>query len=103
MTRFRLLSSNSFQLLLPRAAQPLYDRVVGNGLPLVDREGRAVTFLKMLRIVLWSFFGVRKGSSHQADMAAIKLPFLPLVAIGLAGGLGVFLFCLARFATTAAH
>jgi hypothetical protein len=72
-------------------------------LPLVNREGCAVTFLRMLRIVLWSFFGVRKGASHQADMAAIKLPFLPLVAIGLAGGFGVLLFCLARFATTVAH
>ncbi|MGF6777187.1 hypothetical protein P3T21_002387 [Paraburkholderia sp. GAS334] len=72
-------------------------------MPLVNREGCAVTFLRMLRIVLWSFFGVGKGASHQADMAAIKLPFLPLVAIGLAGGFGVLLFCLARFATTVAH
>lgn len=72
-------------------------------MPLANHEGCAVTFLRMLRIVLWSFFGVRKGASHQADMAAIKLPFLPLVAIGLAGGFGVVLFCLARFATTVAH
>jgi len=57
----------------------------------------------MLRVVLWSFFGVRKGASHQADMAAIKLPLLPLVAIGLAGGFGALLFGLARLATTVAH
>jgi hypothetical protein len=57
----------------------------------------------MLRIVLWSFFGVRKSASHQADMAAIKLSLLPLVAIGLAAGFGAVLFCLARFATTVAH
>jgi hypothetical protein len=57
----------------------------------------------MLRIVLWSFFGVRKSASHQADMAAIKLPLLPLVAIGLAAAFGTLLFCLARLATTVAH
>jgi hypothetical protein len=62
-----------------------------------------MTFLRMLRIVLWSFVGVRKSASHQADMAAIKLPLLPIVAIGLAAGFGALLFCLARLATTVAH
>jgi hypothetical protein len=62
-----------------------------------------MTFPRMVRVVLWSFFGIRKGASHQADMAAIKLPLLPLVAIGLAGGFGALLFCLARLATTVAH
>jgi hypothetical protein len=62
-----------------------------------------MAFLRMLRIVLWSFFGVRKGASHQDDMVAIKLPLLPLVAIGLAGGFGALLFGLARLATTVAH
>jgi len=57
----------------------------------------------MLRIVLWSFFGVRKSASHQADMAAVKLPLLPVVAIGLAGGFGALLFGLARLASTVAH
>jgi hypothetical protein len=57
----------------------------------------------MLRIVLWSFFGVRKSASHQADMAAVKLPLLPVIAIGLAGGFGALLFCLARLASTVAH
>ena len=62
-----------------------------------------MTLLRMLRIVLWSFFGVRKSASHQADMAAVKLPLLPVIAIGLAGGFGVLLFCLARLASTVAH
>jgi hypothetical protein len=60
-------------------------------------------FLGMLRIVLWSFFGVRKGASHEIDMAAIKLPLLPVVAIGLAGSFGALLFFLARLATAVAH
>ncbi|MDB5836368.1 MAG: hypothetical protein JWR14_6198 [Caballeronia sp.] len=62
-----------------------------------------MAFLRMLRIVLWSFFGVRRSASHQADMAAVKLPFLPLVAIGLAGGFGALLFGLAQLASTVAH
>ena len=62
-----------------------------------------MSFLSMLRIVLWSFFGVRKSASHQADMAAIKLPLLPFVAVALAAGFGGILFCLARFATMLAH
>ena len=39
--------------------------------------------VRMLRIVLWSFFGVRKGASHQADIASVKLPLLPVVAVTL--------------------
>jgi hypothetical protein len=62
-----------------------------------------VAFLRMLRIVLWSFFGVRKSASHQVDMATVKLPLLPVVAIGLAGGFGALLFGLARLASTVAH
>jgi hypothetical protein len=62
-----------------------------------------MAFLRMLRIVLWSFFGVRKSASHQSDMAAVKLPLLPVIAIGLAGGVGALLFGLARLATTVAH
>ncbi len=62
-----------------------------------------MALFRMLRIVLWSFFGVRKSASHQADIAAIKLPLLPVVAVGLAAGFGGILFCLARFATTFAH
>lgn len=62
-----------------------------------------MTFLKMLRIVFWSFFGVRKRASHQADMAGVNISLLPLVAIGLAACFGGLLFGLARLAVLAAH
>jgi nitrate reductase NapE component len=62
-----------------------------------------VNFLKLLRIVAWSFFGVRKRASHQADMATVKLPLLPVVAVALAGGFGALLFSLARIAASVAH
>ena len=59
--------------------------------------------LKMTRIVLWSFFGIRRGASHQTDMAGVKLPLLPLVAVVLAAGFGATLFALARLAVNVAH
>lgn len=62
-----------------------------------------MNLLKMMRIVLWSFFGIRRAASHQADIADIKLPLLPLVAISLAGMFGVSLFALATLAIKMAH
>jgi hypothetical protein len=59
--------------------------------------------VRMLRIVLWSFFGVRKSASHQADIASVKLPLLPVVAVALAGSFGVLLFSLAKIAVSVAH
>jgi hypothetical protein len=40
--------------------------------------------LSMIRIVLWSFFGVRKKASHEADFTKVNFVFLPFVAVGLA-------------------
>ena len=40
--------------------------------------------VRMIRIVLWSFFGVRKQASHEADFANVNFSFLPFVAVGLA-------------------
>jgi hypothetical protein len=62
-----------------------------------------MAFLKMLRIVLWSFFGVRKSASHQADMASVKLPLLPVMAIATAVCFGALLFGLVRIAIAIAH
>ncbi|WP_207001402.1 DUF2970 domain-containing protein [Trinickia mobilis] len=58
-------------------------------------------FLRMLRIVFWSFFGVRKAASHEADMASVKPVFLPLVAVGLAVCFASLLICIAILASTA--
>ncbi|WP_322057862.1 DUF2970 domain-containing protein [Paraburkholderia sp. J63] len=40
--------------------------------------------VRMIRIVLWSFFGVRKRASHDADFANVNFSVLPFVAVGLA-------------------
>lgn len=66
-------------------------------------KGRIMTFLRMVRVVLWSFFGVRRRASHEADFAHVKLPLLPVVAFSLAACFGGTLFCVARFAVTHAH
>lgn len=62
-----------------------------------------MNLLKMIRIVMWSFFGVRRGAAHQSDMTGIKLPLLPVIAVILAGAFGFFLLSLARFAAAVAH
>ncbi|KVD72433.1 hypothetical protein WS62_09970 [Burkholderia sp. ABCPW 14] len=59
--------------------------------------------LRMLRMVLWSFFGVRKGAEHQADLASVKLPWVPVMAVMLAACFGGFLFAMAKIATTMMH
>ena len=62
-----------------------------------------MNLLGMIRMVLWSFFGVRRSASHQADLANVKLPLLPVVAVALAGGLGLTLFALVKLAINVAH
>lgn len=62
-----------------------------------------VNLLKMIRIVLWSFFGVRRRASHNADFAQIKVSLLPFIAVALAGAFGATLLILARLATDIAH
>jgi nitrate reductase NapE component len=62
-----------------------------------------MNLLKMMRIVLWSFFGVRKSASHEADFASVKVPLLPVMAVALAGCFGVTLFCLVKLAVVVAH
>ncbi|EIF34573.1 Protein of unknown function (DUF2970) [Burkholderia sp. Ch1-1] len=62
-----------------------------------------MNLLKMTRIVLWSFLGVRRGASHQADITGVRLPLLPFVAVLLATGFGAILFALAKLAITVAH
>ena len=62
-----------------------------------------MAYLRMVRIVLWSFFGVRKRASHEADFANVKLPLLPVIAFGLAGCFGLTLFSVAHFVVAHAH
>lgn len=44
--------------------------------------------VRMVRMVLWGFFGVRKSASHEADLANINFSWLPFVAVGLAALIG---------------
>ncbi|CAB3762277.1 DUF2970 domain-containing protein [Paraburkholderia solisilvae] len=49
-------------------------------------------FLTLVRIVLSSFFGVRKRASHEADFANVNFVLLPFVAVLLAFCIGAAIF-----------
>jgi hypothetical protein len=46
---------------------------------------RRGSFRQTLGAVLWSFFGVRKGSAHDADMASLNP--VHVILVGLLAGL----------------
>lgn len=48
--------------------------------------------LRLIRIVLSAFFGVRKRASHEADFANINIVALPFVAVFLAACVGGCIF-----------
>ena len=52
--------------------------------------------LKLVRIVLWSFFGVRKRQSHEADFANVNMVLLPFVAVILAACVGGTIFTVVK-------
>lgn len=54
---------------------------------------RPLSFGQTLRAVAWSFFGVRKGSEHEADMA--KLNPVHVIIAGIIGGVLFVLLLLA--------
>jgi hypothetical protein len=62
-----------------------------------------MNLLKMMRIVLWSFFGVRKSASHESDFASVNVSLLPVMAVALAACFGLTLFGLVKLALTVAH
>ncbi|WP_231755882.1 MULTISPECIES: DUF2970 domain-containing protein [unclassified Burkholderia] len=41
-----------------------------------------------------------KGAEHQADLASVKLPWVPVMAILLAACFGGFLFAIAKISAT---
>lgn len=49
-------------------------------------------FLRLVRIVLSSFFGVRKRASHEADFANVNFVLLPFVALLMAALIGATIF-----------
>lgn len=59
---------------------------------------RKLSFFQTVKAVLWGFFGVRKGSSYQDDIA--RLNPVHLIIAGLLGGLifVVVLVLIVRFA-----
>ncbi|RQR67718.1 DUF2970 domain-containing protein [Burkholderia sp. Bp9126] len=48
--------------------------------------------LGMVRLVLWSFFGVRNSNAHAKDLANVNFTMLPFVAIILAALVGAVIY-----------
>ncbi|WP_175717420.1 DUF2970 domain-containing protein [Burkholderia anthina] len=46
----------------------------------------------MIRLVLWSFFGVRNSKAHASDLANVNFTMLPFVAIVLAVLVGAVIY-----------
>jgi Protein of unknown function (DUF2970) len=57
-----------------------------------DQQEKIVELLRLIRIVLSSFFGVRNRASHEADFANINIVLLPFVAVFLAACIGAMIF-----------
>lgn len=57
-------------------------------------------FLKLVRMILWGFFGVRKKSGYDADLKTLKPQHIILVGLLAAGG---FIAIMLVFAKTAIH
>ncbi|TIW59613.1 MAG: DUF2970 domain-containing protein [Mesorhizobium sp.] len=47
--------------------------------------------LRMVGMVLASFFGVRKRANHEADLANVNMVLLPFVAVALALMIGLLI------------
>lgn len=52
---------------------------------LKEATRRKLSFVQTIKAVFWSFFGVRKGSDHDRDMA--QLNPVHLIVAGLIGGI----------------
>ncbi|AFQ51476.1 DUF2970 domain-containing protein [Burkholderia cepacia] len=46
----------------------------------------------MIRLVLWSFFGVRNSKAHASDLANVNFTLLPFVALVLAALVGAVIY-----------
>jgi hypothetical protein len=54
--------------------------------------------LRYVRMVLWSFLGIRRRAGADEEIASVSPLILIVVAIGIAGCLGALLVALAGFA-----
>ena len=60
---------------------------------------RPATLSEIVRAVLWSFFGVRKGEAMQRDVVAIKPHQVIVVGILIAAAVVAILLILVRLIT----
>ena len=51
----------------------------------MTEKAAAASFGRSLKAVAWGFFGIRKGSEYQQDLASVNPLHIVLVAIGAVG------------------
>jgi len=64
-----------------------------------EPPARSATLPEIVRAVLWSFFGVRKGQAMQRDVVTIKPHQVIVVGILIAAAVVAILLILVRFIT----
>jgi DUF2970 family protein len=64
-----------------------------------EPPARSATLPEIVRAVLWSFFGVRKGQAMQRDVVTIKPHQVIVVGILIAAAVVAILLMLVRFIT----
>jgi DUF2970 family protein len=64
-----------------------------------EPPARPATLPEIVRAVLWSFFGVRKGQAMQRDVVTIKPHQVIVVGILIAAAVVAILLMLVRFIT----
>jgi hypothetical protein len=98
-----LLRSKRCHLLLTPEATRAYSTPMEKRVTYAGCRRTKMALLNMMRMVLWSFFGVRRGAAHEHDLATVKLPLLPVMAVVLATCFGGLLFAFAKIAVSIAH
>lgn len=63
------------------------------GEDLREAVSRPLSFMQTVQAVAWSFFGVRKGSAHEQDMARLNPVYV--IVVGIVGA-ALFVFALVK-------
>lgn len=59
----------------------------------IDRLEPTIELIRLVRIALSAFFGVRKRASNEADFADVTIVLLRVVAVFMAACVGATIFC----------
>ncbi len=58
-----------------------------------------MNFLNMVKMVLWSFFGIRNGAGQRDDIRSANFRYLPVVAVLVAAAIVAILLTFVHVVT----